>query len=171
MGTEPVEESSAFAEKDWDERNLEHIKPSCTQECLRGRRAVQHDIPITGCPFRPIDTRFHALGHEVDATSVRAGGGVMRQNEDRHAVVMVAVPVVGEVCGASAGDHGTGRHHLVENRSTWLVARSIARRIVAAALGQPVVQTLAPVAEAVALRIPRAGDETVQRHRHVQHDP
>jgi hypothetical protein len=39
----------------------------------------------------------------------------VQHDEDRHAVVMIAAPVVGEVAGPPPGHDGTGRQYLVNH--------------------------------------------------------
>jgi hypothetical protein len=167
---EPVEEAPSVAEKNWNKRDFEHIEYSRAQEFLRRVCPVQHDITITGGPLGLIDARLHALGDETDIARLCLGGDSVRDDEYRHPVVMIAVPVVGEVGGAPAGDHCAGRRHLVENRLARLVARPIAAGIVTVALRQPLMQSVTPVAKGVALGVLRARDEAIERHRHVQHD-
>jgi hypothetical protein len=93
----------------------------------------------------------------------------MRRDEDRHASVMVAAPVANEVSGASAGDHGTGRHQLVEHRLAWFIARPEAADVFSA-IAQPLVQPVPFGTKRIVLRVPAAG-HVVKGHGHVQHEP
>jgi hypothetical protein len=81
----------------------------------------------------------------------------MRRDEYRHAIVMVAAPVVDEVPCASAGDHGTGRDHLVEHCPTWFVARPEAADV-RSAIAQPLVQPVASSTERIVFVVTGAGD-------------
>ena len=69
-----------------------------------------------------------AIGHEPDVAG-GGPGGMLVGNEDWYAVVVVAVPPVSLFKGATAGNDGSGGHHLVEDRGPGLDSRPIGTRI------------------------------------------
>ncbi|WP_344319186.1 hypothetical protein [Nocardia ninae] len=75
--------------------------------------------------------------------------------------MMVTLPTPGQLEGAPAGDHRTGRHGLAEH----LPAGAIRHPIV-----EPVEQPPAIATELLPHPVVRAGDEAVERHRHVEAD-
>jgi hypothetical protein len=82
------------------------------------------------------------------------------EDEDRHAVVVVALPPPGELERAPAGDHGPGRQCLAED----LTVRAVGHPVV-----EPVEQPPAVATELLAGTVVGSGDEAVERHGHVQH--
>ena len=90
------------------------------------------------------------------------------EDEDRHAVVMVAAPATGGLEGASTGDDRPGRHELLDDLA--VDATQIRDRLVVG-LGprqDPLVQAVPAVAEPVVRPLIWPGDEPVERHGHVQ---
>src|SRR5919106_3842168 len=113
FGREALEQAPALAEQHRHELDLEDVEQPGLQALLGCVGAVQQDVPIARGRLCPLHARLDALGHEVHPLV-----GVVRRSgvggdEDRHAVVVVAAPVVGEVAGPPSGDDGTGRQHLV----------------------------------------------------------
>ena len=102
----------------------------------------------------------------VGSVSAPAAG----EDEDRHAVVVVAAPTVGGHEGPPARDHRPGGH---TSWRTWPLTRvpTGGSHLVGArpAGERPIVEALPAVAEPVARPLVRPGDEPVERHRHVEH--
>jgi hypothetical protein len=121
------------------------IRSAAARQCGSGRPLGADGLgradrqPVRARSFRLLDARFDAVHHEADVTEGRTRGCLMRRDENRHAIVMVSGPVVDEVSRASAGDHGTSRHHLVEHRATWFIARPEAADVFTA-VAQPLMQ-------------------------------
>jgi hypothetical protein len=148
VGSEAFEKSSPLAEKDWDELDFEHVQDPCPQAFLRGVCTMQHDVAIPGSRFGLLDARFDAVGDETHITRVSTTGCSTCRDEDRHAIVMIAAPVVDEVSGSSTGEHGTGGQHLVEHCLTRLIAGPVATGFFSA-VAQPFVQPVALCADLV----------------------
>jgi hypothetical protein len=100
------------------------------------------------------------LGHVV---GIAAG-----EDEDRHAVVVVAAPEAGRLDGPPAGDDGPGGHGLVGHLP--VDAGQIAGGHLAVGIGirRPLVQPVSTVAEPVVGSLIRPGDESVEGHGHVE---
>jgi hypothetical protein len=85
------------------------------------------------------------------------------QDEDRHAVVVVAAPAASRLEGSPAGDDGPGRHELVDYLG---VDAGQAARDCLVGVGtrqRALVQAVPAVAEPVARSLVGPGDESVER--------
>ena len=80
---------------------------------------------------------------------------------------MVAVPVAGDVERPAPDEHRARRHHLVEHHGARTVG-PVGAGIDAVAVGEPGVEPIAVDAESVVGSVVGAGDEAVERHRHVE---
>ena len=168
VGAQMVEESPALAEQDGDDVDLHLVEQAGAQTVLGGIGAVQHHVAITRRGLGLGDGRFDAVGHVRDRR--RAGrwvlGRLMGWDEDRHSIVMITVPVPGDVEGPTANEDRAGGDELVEHWATRAVGPVRAR--IAAAVGEPGVQPLSVDAEPVVGAVVGSGDESVEGHRHVE---
>src|SRR5215217_3456385 len=115
LGWEVIEQPPALPEQDRPQLDVDQIKHPCLQAFLRGAGTVQHYVAVAGCCFGLLHARLDAVGDVVDPLERVLLRWLVRWNEDRHAVVVVATPVAGEVPGPSPGDYGAARHRLVEH--------------------------------------------------------
>src|SRR5205823_13452158 len=76
-------------------------------------------------------------------------------------------PVVGDLAGSPPGDDGTGRHHLVKHDLALGITRTPGADLGASA-AEPLHQPHAADPGRVLFAVTRTGDESVQRHRHIQ---
>jgi hypothetical protein len=99
-----------------------------------------------------------------------AGGVLASENEDRHAVVMVAAPAACRFEGPSAGDDRPGGHELVDDLAVDAARMTRGLEVVdaVAATERPFVQAFPAVTQSVVGPLVRPGDEPVERHGHVE---
>src|SRR4051812_9171576 len=153
-----AEQGTTGTEQDRYQVDLQLVQLAGGQQRLGRSRAVHHD--------RAVPREAAGLGRAgvcvVEVPDV-AGGRfrMVCQDHDRYAVVVVAVPAAGQLEGAPARDDCTGRHRLavhlaVDPRTVTLV--------------EPVEQPATVAAELLAGSVVGAGDEAVERHRHVEPD-
>jgi len=162
-----VEEPSTLAEQHRPELNLYGVEDPGLEGLLGGVGAVHEDVAVAGGCFGLLHAGGDAIGDVVDLLERVLGRCPVGRNEDRHAVVMVAVPVAGEVPGPLPGDHRAGGQRLVKHDLAIGVAgseRLDAARVAAAP--EPVHEAHAVDAGRVLGIVVRSGDEPVQRHRH-----
>jgi hypothetical protein len=115
--TEVIEQPSATSEEDLNQVDRHLVDLSGAQKRLGGPRPVDHDRTVTGCGA----SLTGAVLDIGDETCV-AGWHVpvvhlVGEHEDRHPVVMVALPALGEFECPTAGDHCAGRHRFAVDRS------------------------------------------------------
>jgi hypothetical protein len=151
--TAGVEQSSAVPEEDMDQVDLHLVHFPGSEERLRRARPMDHDRPapsgrasLTGAVLDSGDEP-RVAGRHVLVTHV------VGEDEDRHTVVVVALPTPGKFEGPTAGDHRAGRHQLAVNLS----ARAVGFPIV-----EPVEETSTAMSELLAGSIVRAGDVPVE---------
>ena len=157
--TEVVEQPSAVPEEDLDQVDLHLVHVPGPEERLGRARPMDHDRPVpggrAGLTGAVLDVGDESRVARWHVPVVHLVG----EDEDRHAVVMVALPAPGEFEGPTAGDDRAGRQRL-------------AVHLAAGAVGLPVVEPVekpsAGASELLARPIVRAGDVAVERHRHVQ---
>lgn len=159
IGTEVVEEPPAVPEEDRDQVDLHLVDLPGSEKRLGRARAMDHDRPIP-CGCASLTGAVVDVGDE----SRVAGWHVpvvhlVGEDEDRHAVVVVALPAPGEFEGPPAGDHRAGRQCLAVD----LAAGTVGFPVV-----EPVEEPSAVASELLARPIVRTGDIAVERHRHVQ---
>ena len=108
--------------------------------------------------------------HIGDQGHLRELGGRLAsaEDEDRHAVVMVAAPAAGRLEGAPPGDGRSGGHELVHDRAVDAARPADGLQVDVAAGHQPVVEPKPTVTEAVFRPLVRPSDEPIERHGHVQ---
>jgi hypothetical protein len=92
-----VQEPSAVAEQHRPELNLYGVEHPVLEGLLGGVGTVHEDVAIAGGCFGLLHAGGDAIGDVVDLLERVRGGWLVGRNEDRDAVVMVAVPVAGEV--------------------------------------------------------------------------
>ena len=98
-----VEEPSTLAEQHRPELNLNGVEHPGLECLLGGVGAVHEDVAVAGGCFGLLHAGGDAIGDVVDSLERVLGRCPVGRNEDRHAVVMVAVPVAGEVSGPLSG--------------------------------------------------------------------
>jgi hypothetical protein len=132
------------------------------QQRLGGARAVHQDVAATRRGPGPlgalVDVGDEAGAARRDVVLVHVVG----EHEDRHAVVVVALPPPGQLERAPAGDHGAGGERLAVHLPVGAVG---------AAVVEPVEQPPARAAELLAGAVVGACDEAVEGHGHVEHEP
>src|SRR5580704_156800 len=141
--------------------DLHLVQQPGPEQRLRGTGPVHHDGPAAG-RGPGLRGAVRGVGDEPGAARRDVPGvDVVGQYEDRHAVVMIALPAPGQLEGAPPGDDRAGRQRLTEH----LPARAVGEPVI-----EPVEQPEAVPAELLAGPVVRAGDEAVQGHRHIQPD-
>jgi hypothetical protein len=114
--------STPFTENDGHEVELDFVEDACRQ-CGRGDAdAVDENVAVARRLFGARDRLAHVV-QDRDQRPLfdvgrRAGPG---EDEDRHAVVMVAVPPARRFDRAAARDHRAGRPDLVHRLSVDVV--------------------------------------------------
>jgi hypothetical protein len=168
LSGKPIEEPSALAEQHRPQLDLDGVEHAGLEGLLGGVGTVHEDVAIAGGRFGLVHAGGDAVGDVVDLLERVLGGWLVGRNEDRHAVVMVAAPVAGEVPGPLAGDHRAGGQRLVKHDLAIGVAGSerLDAARVAAAAPEPVHEAHAVDAGRVLGVVVRSSDEPVQRHRH-----
>src|SRR5215203_2142464 len=114
LGSEVVEKAAPSAEEQRDQMDLEFVEDAGSECELRGAGTVDQHVLVAGS-LLGLGHRGSDVGH-VAYQRPRPRGAVgppAGEDEDRHAVVVVAAPAVGRVEGAAAGDHRPGGHELV----------------------------------------------------------
>lgn len=145
--TEVVEQSSTTPEEDLHQVDLHLVDLSGSEECLGRARPMDHDRPVPGGgasltgAFLDAGDETRVAGRHVPVIHL------MGEDEDRHAVVMVALPAPGEFEGPSAGDHRAGRQRLAVD----LAARTVGFPVV-----EPVEEPSAVASELLTWPIVRA---------------
>jgi hypothetical protein len=89
------------------------------------------------------------------------------EDEDRHAVVVIAAPATRWLESSSAGDDGAGGHQLVEHMA--VDARRASGNAVSLGIRireEPIVQAFAAISEPVVKSFVGPRDEAVEGHRH-----
>jgi hypothetical protein len=77
---------------------------------------VDEDVPASGCPLRLADGRFEVADvGDVGPSGELGARLVPAEDEDRHTVVMVAVPSTRGFEGAPSGQHRPGGEELLED--------------------------------------------------------
>ena len=141
--------------------DLHLVDLSGAEKRLGGPRPVDHDRPVTGCGASLTGT-VPGIGDETCVAGWHVPVvHVVGEHEDRHTVVMVALPAPGEFECPTAGDHCAGRHRFAVDLSAGAVGFPIV---------EPVEKPSTVTSELLPCAIVRAGDVAVERHRHVQPD-
>jgi hypothetical protein len=160
--TKVVEQPSAFPKEDRNQVDLHLVDVPGSEERLSRARPMDHDRPVPG-------GRASLTGAVLDIgdeTRVAAWHvpviHLVGKAEDRHAVMVVTLPGPGEFESPTAGDDRAGRQRLAEDLAT----RALGLPVV-----EPVEQPSTSTSELLPRPIVRAGDLTVERHRHVQPNP
>ena len=163
-----VEQAAASSEQHRYDVQLNLIQLPGLQTRLRSRGAVHHDVPARG--------RLPRLRHTGpgvgDIPRVPRRGLVRNragQDEHRNTIVMIAGPSAGVIKGAAPGHDRAGRHHLIEHLGVRTAGRTMRGRV-DPPVAQPGVQPFAVHPEPLTGSIVRAGDKSVDRHRHVEPD-
>src|SRR5215207_2917098 len=107
LGTEVVEETAPLAEEHRDEMDLELVENAGSERELCGSGAVdQHVVVARSLPG--LGHRGPDVVHIGDQRPLShlAAGLTTAQDEDRHAVVVVAAPAAGRLEGPPARDDG-----------------------------------------------------------------
>lgn len=107
LGRQVVEQEPALAEEHRHDVQLELVEFAGAQQRLPGAGAMHQHVGVPGCGASPRSALAH-VGDEADGAGRRAVRDVVRQHEDRHSVVVVALPVVRVFVGAAAGDERAG---------------------------------------------------------------
>jgi hypothetical protein len=122
---------------------------------------VDHDRPVTGCgasltgAVLDIGDETCVAGRHVPVVHL------VGKHEDRHTVVMVALPALSEFECPTTGNHCAGRHRFAVDLSAGAVGFPIV---------EPVEKPSSVTSEFLPRPIVRTGDVAVERHRHVQPD-
>jgi hypothetical protein len=144
--------------------DLQLVEQALAQQRLRETGTVHHDVLVAGGGLGLAHRRCD-VGHVVNPAALRRRRDATRGYEDRHTVV-ITVPVAGVVERLAADDDRTSRHQLAEHLPT--EPRRVEVRRIGGRLAEPLVQPDASGSEPVPRAVARAGDEPVERHRHVQ---
>src|SRR3954469_24715952 len=143
--------------------DLELVEDAGGQRELRGSCAVNENVPVARCSLclghGGSDVVYVGDERPLRRRAVRLAAG---EDEDRDAVVVVAAPVAGRLDRPAPGDDRSGRHRLAGNLAVH--AAELAR----AGREEPLVEAVPAVPEAVVRRLVGAGDESVERHGHVE---
>jgi len=135
---------------------------------LRGSGPVDQHVLVARTLLGP-SHRTRDVVHVGDQRPLPQIVGVAAgEDEDRHAVVVVAAPAARRLEGPPAGDDRPGGHHLVEDRA--VDARRPADSLVfgVGTRQEPLVEAVPAVAEPVAGSFVRSSDEPVEGHGHVE---
>src|SRR5918996_1320824 len=169
LGGEPVEQTSSLAEEHRNDMEFDLVEDAGAESELCDSGAVHQYVLPDGALFclrhRTPDVAY--VGHERPLRDVDAGL-VSGDDEDRHAVVVIAAPAVRELEGSSASDDRAGGHELVDDLAVDAARPPDGVEVEVAARHRPLVQAVPAVAEPVARSLVGAGDEPVERHRHVE---
>src|SRR6266508_831733 len=170
LGGEALEQTAPLAEEHRDDMELELVE-NARGECeLRGGGAVDQHVLVA----RRLLGSSHRARHVVHVSDQRPlahvdAGLVAAKDPDRHAVVMVAAPAAGRLEGPPAGDDRASGHELFDDLAVDTARPAGGLEVDVAARHRPFVQTVPAVAEPVARSLIRPGDESVERHGHVEH--
>src|SRR5829696_10025622 len=108
-----VEKSAPLAEEYRDEMDLEFVEDAGSECELRGSGTVHQHVPAARSLLGLGHRSLH-VGHVAHQRPPPhyAVGLPASEDEDRHAVVVVAAPAVRRVEGSTAGDDRPGGHEL-----------------------------------------------------------
>jgi hypothetical protein len=146
-------EPAACAQQDRNETDFQLVELARPKQRLRYPCAVHHHRAVACCGAGLRSTCDNVGEVSRVARQHIAVVRVMGEHVDRYAVVVVALPAIGEFEGAPSRDHGPGRHELAED----LPAGPCGHLVV-----EPVVEPPAVAAEALALPVVRPSDEAVE---------
>jgi hypothetical protein len=115
LGSEAVEQTAPLAEEHRDDMELELVEDAGSKCELRGSGAMDQDV-LVARGFLRLGHRGRDVVHVGDQRPLRQIGGVVAgEDEDRHAVVVVAAPAARRLEGPPAGNHCPCRHELVDD--------------------------------------------------------
>ena len=119
-----VEQPPSLPEQHRDDVQLQLVELPGPQERLRRPGPLHHDV---GVPGGGAGQRggLAGVGDVADAARRRLGRDLVGEDEDRDAVVVVAVPLARVLVRAAPGDHGAGGHRLGD---TWPLGPGSSRR-------------------------------------------
>lgn len=109
IATEVVEQPTPLSEEDRDQVDLHLVQLPGSEQCLGCPRPVDHDRPVArGCArltgaVLDIGDETRVAGRHVPVVDL------VGEDEDRHAVVVIALPAPREFEGATARDQRAGR--------------------------------------------------------------
>jgi hypothetical protein len=153
IATEVLEQSSAVPEEDRNQVDLHLVEVPGPEERLGRGRPMDHDRPVPG-------GRASLSGAVLDVGNESRVAGwhvpvihMVGEDEDRHTVVMVALPTPGELEGPTAGDYRAGPQRLAINLSTGPVGSPVV---------EPVEKTSTGASQLLARSIVRTGDVAVE---------
>lgn len=136
---------------------LVHLPGS--EERLGRARPMDHDRPVPG-GGASLTGAVLDVGDESRVTGWHVPVvHLVGEDENRYAIVVVALPAPGEFEGPSAGDQRAGRQRFAVDLSAGTVGFPVV---------EPVEEPSAVASEFLPWAIVRAGDIAVERHRHVQ---
>src|SRR2546427_3863609 len=105
---EAVEESNSGAKKNRRDVDVDFVEEPSIQALLDGVGAVDTNGFPGGGGFGLVHGAFDAVAHEVDSrVGSRPSGGDVVGKYECWSPSVVSAPAVGDVEGASAGEHGT----------------------------------------------------------------
>jgi hypothetical protein len=163
---EAVEQPASLSEQHRDDVELELIEDTGRQRELRDRGAVHRDLLVAGGLLGASHGGFDVgdVGHERPAADVDPRL-VAAEDEDRHAVVVIAAPAAGRLEGAGARHDRPRGVQLVEDLAVDVLRGVPGSRIAGRDAGwEPAVQVAAVVAERILVpAFVRTGDEPVER--------
>jgi hypothetical protein len=169
LGGEALEQPAPLAEEHRDHMELELVEDAGGECELSGSGPVDEHVLFSGGLLGP-SHRGRDVVHVGDQRHLRELGGrlVPAEDEDRHAVVVVAAPPTGRLEGPAPGDGRPGGHEFVHDLAVDTARPADGIDVDIAAGRQPVVQPEPTVAEAVARPRVWPGDEPIERHGHVE---
>jgi hypothetical protein len=148
---------------------LELVEDAGGERELRGSGAVDQHVLVS--------RSLLGLGHRgrdvVDVGDQRPLGDVDTRlvagdDEDRHAVMVVAAPTTRGLEGPPAGNDRPGGHELVDDLAVDGARTADGVEVDVAVRHHPLVQAVPTVAEPIARSFVRPGDEPVEGHGHVE---
>jgi hypothetical protein len=107
---------------------------------LRGSSAVDQDVLVT-CSLLGLSHRTDDVVHVGNQRKLerQAGGLSPGEDEDRHAIMMVAAPASGRLEGSPAGDDGTCGHELIDDLAVDAAQTAGGLKVIGAACEHPIV--------------------------------
>src|SRR5262245_7551918 len=170
LGSEALEQTAPLAEEHRNDMELDLVEDAGREPELRGSGTVDEHVPVARGLLGSIH-RIRDVVHVRDPRPLLQFGRIVAcEDEDRHAIVVVAAPTARRLEGPPAGDDRSGRHELFDDLAVDTARTPSGLEVVnAAATPQcPIVQTFPAVTQAVVRPLVGPGDEPVEGHGHVE---
>src|SRR5215218_3562374 len=113
LGSEALEQTAPLAEEHRDDMELDLVEDTGSERELRGSGAVDQHV-LVARSLLGLSRRTRDVVHVGDQRPLpHIIGVVAGEDQDRHAVVVVAAPAISRLEGPPAGDDRAGGHELV----------------------------------------------------------